>query len=76
MGTDLDYSRSPEKAIARWVRKTKRASPVVVETTISKLREGHLIDEPLLISPGSSQVFLGQLEKVEKLAQPEFVPII
>jgi hypothetical protein len=76
MGPDLDYSRSPEKAIARWVRKTKRASPIVVEISISRSREGHLINEPLLISPGSSQILLGQLEKDVKWAQPEFVPII
>jgi hypothetical protein len=76
MGPDLDYSRTPEKAIARWMRKTKRASPVVVEITISKSREGHLMNEPLLISPGSSQIILGQLEKDEEWAQPELLPII
>jgi hypothetical protein len=76
MGSDLDYSRSPVKEIAQWVRKTKRASPVVVEITISKSHESHLFNEPLLISPGSSQIFLGQLEKDEKWAQPEFVPIV
>lgn len=76
MGPDLDYSRSPEKTIARWLRKTKRASPVVVEITISKSGEGLFRNEPFLISPGSSQIFLGPLEKNDKLAQPEFIPII
>lgn len=70
LGADLDYSRPPAKAIARWVRKTKRATPVVIDIRISKSGEGLLQYEPVLIPPGSSPIVLEALIKNEKMAEP------
>lgn len=35
-GRDLDYSRDPHLAIQKWIKATRRASPVVVNIRISK----------------------------------------
>ena len=76
LGADLDYSRPPAKAIARWIRKTKRAKPVIIDIRISKSGEGLLQYEPVLIPPGSPPLVLEALNKNEKLAEHEFIPII
>lgn len=34
-GRDLDYSRSPAASLRRWLRVTKRASPILVAVTVS-----------------------------------------
>lgn len=76
LGPDLDYSRPPAKAIARWIRTTKGAPPVVIVIRISKSGEGLWKYEPVLMPPGSSQIVLEALDINEKLAEPEFIPII
>lgn len=76
LGSDLDYSRSPKKAIARWVKNTRGASPLVVEIKISRTGEGLFRNEPFLIAPGSSQPFLNPTVKDGTIIQPELIPII
>jgi hypothetical protein len=76
LGRDLDYARSPKKAIARWVKKTRGASPLVVEIKISRTGEGLSRNEPLQIAPGSSQPLLNSTVKDVTLIQPELIPII
>jgi len=76
LGTDLDYSRSPAKAINRWKRITKGFPLVVVEIKISKSEDGLLRYESILIPPGSPQTFLPLINQIKRLDQPEFIPII
>ena len=76
LGRDLDYARSPKKAIAQWVKKTRGASPLVVEIKISRTGEGLSRNEPFLIAPGSSQPLLNSTVKDGTLIQSELIPII
>jgi hypothetical protein len=75
-GLDLDYARSPAKAIDRWVRTTKGASPLIVEIRISKSDDGYFRNEPVLIAPASSPVFLKSTDISKTIIQPEFIPTI
>jgi hypothetical protein len=76
LGRDLDYTRSPKKAIARWVKKERGSSPLIVEIKISRTGEGLFRNEPFLIAPGSLQPFLNSTVKDGTLIQPELIPII
>lgn len=76
LGRDLIYACSPKTAIARWVKTTRGAAPLVVEIKISRTGEGLFRNEPFLIAPGSSQLLLNSTVRDEMLIQPEFIPII
>lgn len=76
LGADLDYSRSPAKAIDRWKRKTKGFPLVIVEIKISVSGDGLLRYEPALIPPGSSQAFAPLMNQAKRLEQLELIPII
>jgi len=54
LGQDLDYSRPPIAAIDRWIRHTRRASPIILEIVISRSPDFDINDQPLLLLPGSS----------------------
>ena len=53
LGRDLDYSRTTANAIERWVRVTRRASPVILEIVISRNPDWHHTDNPVGILPGT-----------------------
>lgn len=49
-GKSLDYSREPEKAVERWLKATKRASPLVVSVRLSRSPLAFETQPPLLLS--------------------------
>jgi hypothetical protein len=51
-GRDLDYSRTPQVALERWLKVTKRAPPIVVGITVS----AHRPAEPSLMLAGYSAI--------------------
>jgi hypothetical protein len=54
LGKDLDYSRPPTAAIDRWIRHTRRASPIILKIVISRSPDFDIHDQPLPLLPGSS----------------------
>ena len=58
-GRDLDYSRSVEQTIRRWLKCTKRSAPLVVSVSVFEEKEEHF----------STQLKLPGLEKV-KFSEP------
>lgn len=53
LGRDLDYSRTAANAIERWVRVTRRATPVILEIVISRNPDWQHSSNPQGILPGS-----------------------
>lgn len=58
LGRDLDYSRTTANTIERWVRVTRRASPVILEIVISRNPDWQHTNDPVGILPGSMAVKL------------------
>jgi hypothetical protein len=54
LGQDLDYSRPPTAAIDRWIRHTRRASPIILKIVISRSPDFDINNQPLPLLPGSS----------------------
>jgi hypothetical protein len=54
LGKDLDYSRPPTSAIDRWIRQTRRASPIILKIVISRSPDFDIDDQPLPLLPESS----------------------
>lgn len=58
-GLDLDYSRSIEKTIRRWLKCTKRAAPLVVSVSVHEEKDEHFSGQ--LELPGFERLDISEL---------------
>jgi hypothetical protein len=71
-GRDLDYTRDPLLAVRRWLKVTRRASPLVVDVRISRNPFAWKEPEPLTLTGANSVTVLHPLSSSARIA-PELI---